>query len=59
MNILEYSRSQYRRYNSKCWNTLNIQEYSNSQKLEISRNSKLYCPAGKIKDKEKDLGFDP
>ena len=30
--------------NPKCWNTLDIQEYSSSQKLEISRNSKFFFP---------------
>ena len=30
----------------RCWNTLDIQEYSSSQNLEISRNSKVLFSAG-------------
>ena len=32
--------------NPRCWNTLDILKYSTSQNLEISRNSKLFFPAG-------------
>ena len=35
--------------NSRRWNTLDIQEYSSSQKLEVSRNVKLFFPADKCK----------
>ena len=32
--------------NPSCWNTLDTQDYSSSQKLEISRNSNLHFPGG-------------
>ena len=43
MNILEYSSCQYQQViQRKSEITLDIQEYSSSQKLGISRNFKLY-----------------
>ena len=43
MNILEYSSGQYQQAISR---NSKLLKHSSSQKLEISRNSKLYFPAG-------------
>ena len=45
--FLENSSDQCRKFfqeNQSCWNTLDIQKYSSLQKLEISRNYKVYFP---------------
>ena len=45
MNIQAANTAKLFQENPRCWITLDIQEYSSSQKLEISRNSKLFFPA--------------
>ena len=49
MNILEYSSGQYQQAISSYSKLLKYLEYTGSQKLDISRSSKLYFPAGSIK----------
>ena len=43
--------------NPRCWNTLDIHEYSSSQKLEISSNSKLFFPGGVWLDAMKETRY--
>ena len=50
MTIIEYSSGQYCQViprKSKMLEYLGYEKYSRWQKLEISRNSKLFCPTGR------------